>query len=868
MHQSKILQTLVIGIVMVSGVGLAGPMLAPPVLIDSGVAFVRPGGEQQYPAAAFDGMNWLVVWQDKRGEDEAIWGARVSAAGVLLDSGNILIADDEDARYSPSVAFNGTCYLVVWQDSRNPSYDIYGARVSLAGMVLDPDGLPVCTHVNSQRSPAVAAAGDTFLVVWEDNRNTSSDWDIYGTRVTSAGTVLDPDGIPISTAARRQQDPEVAFNGTHYLVTWSDERDSVTAKDVYAARVTTQGTVLDIQGIAVCRRAENQEWPGVAADGTNWMVVWEDVRSGNDADIYGARVSGAGIVLDPDGIPVVTAESWQEGARVAYDGTNYFVTWEDYRESGGDYADVLAARVTPAGTVLDTGIVVCESPDDQCNAVVARGSSNLIVAWQDYRDDDDPDIFCNRLSPAGAVLDSSGRRICGELHAYEQREPAISFGGGNYLVVWRDDRQQEGLWSVLAARVSPTGAVLDPGVFPIAPSTPYSSLGTPCAVFGNSNHLVVWDQRTSGYYRIKAARVTAQGVVLDTLGIHTPLWGYDAHPPAAAFDGTNWLVVAAMKYPGQDWNIVCSRIGTDGVPLDSTPVLVSGAPRDQEWPAVAFGTTSCLAVWTDFRSNARYDIYGARIAPDGTILDTAGIPISTTAENHVAPAVTFDGTNWLVAWQDDRSGLNPAYYYARVSQSGAVLDTAGIPLGWQPDNYWDPLQMVFDGTNYFVVWQNRSYSHADLWGARISPQGTILDSFPVFAGSECQETPAVALGPGGQVMVVYSGYVDVLRGYPVEAMRIWAGIYPFCGVEEAPSAEPRTPNRGPTIVRGVLRTDCRRQEAGFRAELLDISGRKAMTLEPGANDVSLLAPGVYFVVQKGSRPHGLEIPSPKVVVTR
>jgi len=31
------------------------------------------------------------------------------------------------------------------------------------------------------------------------------------------------------------------------------------------------------------------------------------------------------------------------------------------------------------------------------------------------------------------------------------------------------------------------------------------------------------------------------------------------------------------------------------------------------------------------------------------------------------------------------------------------------------------------------------------------------------------------------------------------------------------------------------------------AELLDISGRSVMPLESGANDVSRLAPGVYFV---------------------
>jgi hypothetical protein len=37
------------------------------------------------------------------------------------------------------------------------------------------------------------------------------------------------------------------------------------------------------------------------------------------------------------------------------------------------------------------------------------------------------------------------------------------------------------------------------------------------------------------------------------------------------------------------------------------------------------------------------------------------------------------------------------------------------------------------------------------------------------------------------------------------------------------------------------------------ASLLDISGRKAMDLRPGANDVRALAPGVYFVREAQAR---------------
>ena len=56
---------------------------------------------------------------------------------------------------------------------------------------------------------------------------------------------------------------------------------------------------------------------------------------------------------------------------------------------------------------------------------------------------------------------------------------------------------------------------------------------------------------------------------------------------------------------------------------------------------------------------------------------------------------------------------------------------------------------------------------------------------------------------------------------------------------------------GATIVRGLIQVDSR-QYAVYRggAELLDILGRRVMDLQPGANDVRRLSPGVYFVAEQ------------------
>ena len=83
------------------------------------------------------------------------------------------------------------------------------------------------------------------------------------------------------------------------------------------------------------------------------------------------------------------------------------------------------------------------------------------------------------------------------------------------------------------------------------------------------------------------------------------------------------------------------------------------------------------------------------------------------------------------------------------------------------------------------------------------------------------------------------------------------------GVEETPNAEVRTTNVA-TIVRGVLMIGDRGRKTGDRAELLDVSGRKVLDLNPGANNVQAIAPGVYFVREAQAQAQAIR----KVVVTR
>jgi hypothetical protein len=174
---------------------------------------------------------------------------------------------------SPAVARERDNLMVVWDDERiSADKDIFGARLTAQGALLDPSGFPICTAYGQQTSPEIAAGDQVYLVVWLDYRSGSCD--LYGARTDFNGNVLDPDGFPICTGEWLSQYPDVAWDGDNFLVVWCDDRDMISL-DVYAARITQDGEVLDPNGFRVSFGSLMETRPAVTYNGLNYLVVWE-----------------------------------------------------------------------------------------------------------------------------------------------------------------------------------------------------------------------------------------------------------------------------------------------------------------------------------------------------------------------------------------------------------------------------------------------------------------------------------------------------------------------------------------------------------------------------------------------------------------
>jgi len=705
-------------------------------LIDTSVTLVPAPDDQSDPAIAFDGANFLVVWRDNRvGMDYSdIYGVRVTPQGTVLDPAGLVISQRADWQYSPAVGFDGTNFLVVWENLGIASYftDIYGARVTPQGVVLDPSGFVISQADCDQFFPALAFDGTNFLVVWEDQRD---DCDIYGARVTPAGTVLDPSGFVVSQARDSQCSPAVAFDGANFLVTWGDFRSGNYYFDIYGARVTPQGTVLDPAGLAISRADDNQRFPALAFDGTNFFVVWEDHRT--DSDIYGARVTPAGTVLDPSGILVSRADYSRYSPALAFDGANFLVAWHDYRSG----CEVYGARVTPAGTVLDpSGILISRATGTKMFPALGFGGSNSLVVWEDTRGgSDSTNIYGARVAPAGTVLDTAGIMI--SQAADRQCSPALAFDGGNFLAVWEDYVGASDYHEIYGARVTPAGTVLDPSGFVISHAASWQQ--SPALAFDGANFLVVWEDQRNIPSDIYGARVTPQGTVLDPSGF----------------------------------------------------AIAQGA-NTQAFPAVGFDGTNFLVVWADYSGYS--DLYGARVTPQGTVLDPSGFAIAQAENSQYSAALAFDGANFLVVWLDLRRGGYQDVYGVRVTPAGTVLDSF-IAISQAADNKYSPA-ISFDGADFLAAWdESRSGHH--IYGARVTPAGIVSDSGPVVRQEGDQGAPALARGNGNQLFLVYQGWAGTTGGKTYTTQRIWGKMDPNPGIEVGPRPQVPSHKLVATIIR-------------------------------------------------------------------
>lgn len=629
---------------------------------------------QALPDVAWNGQNWLVVWSGEQGisccPDINVYAARVSPNGVLLDNPPIVVDTDNtnNGLYWPAVSSDGTNWVVVWRDLDAAAgiFTLDGARISPAGVVLDPGGVRLRrdTHNSYPVDPDLAFAGDEFLMTWtEDSGEVKGQ--LLSPSLQPIGPVFQINAYSPTTGLN----PRVATNGTDFLVAYWEDR-YFGWSELRVARVNHAGQLLDPQAIPVTQAYGYTNYdPAVAWEGQYYFVVFD--KDAFQPDIHAARVSPQGSVLDFGGFPVSVNASVQNEAAVApLTGGGVVALWKDYRNPSEHPGDIYGALVTRGGQAGADFPVSLGRPR-QTELDLAEYPGGYLAA---YRSETalGARILAQRVNLSGFAIDPQPVEVASGSAAIHN--PGVAWNGSVFLVVWEDGTQVFG--RRLGSTALPLGAA-----FPVLP-------GEMPHVAANGDHFLVVSSHEDPHEirQIKAVRVRGvDGVVLDTPMVIGP--NFSKWPRASALAG-RWLVVYE-RYPTHDnprSNILATFVEPSGA-FGTYLAVHTDAISPSCFPDVDEADGVALIVWEDSRTQPEFeDLYGRRIDAAGVFLDPgAGLAVSTNPNEQYEPYVAWDGTYWNVIHGDNRQDHMYAQHrgdiYATLLRSDVQpMEPEGFPV--------------------------------------------------------------------------------------------------------------------------------------------------------------------------------------------
>jgi hypothetical protein len=718
--------------------------------LDEPVAAAAPGDA---PAIGFSGDQGLAVWRDFRTLRPQLRGARISLDGELLDPRGFLVRDVADSYGVPSVASDGVDFMVVMPSADGP---IHATRVLADGSVPDLDGVLLAT---GGWLGALAFDGADFLYLWTGAPG------LHAARLSPSGQVLATGEEPV-LADISPISLDVAFDGQQYLAVWRHEV-AYESRIVEGARLGLDGSLLDPLPIPIDPLPDkSMSGPVVAFDGMHHLVVWGRKVKGDPAPdkLVAARVTSAGVVLDPGGLLVAEYDgAFDSFSRVDVvgNGTGAIVAWSrDGSDDGGDFwLAVETARIGLDGAVTSGPPLPGARGVDV--ALGVHGSDDFLLAWSagEWNPDENfAPIFGLRLAESGAAIEPSPRRI--SAHANAQEVTAAASDGHDFLVLWTDARDvaSQGR-DLFATRITPAGVVLDPAG--IALPEPVDDVDV---VFDGQNYWVVGLRTMSDSdQQSHAVRLRPDGTVLDPEPIFLPTC--DDFPAVARGDAGVLLLGDSCENHPQPGHAEFAAILLDGAGASSSVHWLSEGPDDSmiREPALASHGDGFLAAWIFHDA-----IFGQRLGPTGAPLGPRFVLVPASPGVAVSDlSLQFGADEYLVLWQDTL-GLHAAF----VALEGPAVASPALSLappevlaeGWGCSRFAGACpRAVFADDRFLVGWRAGSGgsmpASLDLAVAELDPSGALRGPVALSAAPESEGAAALAVNDRGDVLAAYSRFV-------------------------------------------------------------------------------------------------------------
>lgn len=629
-------------------------------------------------STAFDGTNFLVGVRGNSTHADAVGAQLLSPTGARLGSlirtGRLM----DGFANGPRVAFGSTNYLMAWSDAavQHPSSgdDIYAQFISSAGNLVG-NPFPVSTAGGSQYVLGVASDGDTFLVIWSDIDG------LHGRRISPSGQLL---GEELLFTTESVEEPgTVAYGGGQYLVAWVEGTDG--AHQAMGRFVSTAG---QLGGLLLLSQDDSHFYNpiSVAFGGDRFLAVWHhNTGEDTDWDLRGRVVLSNGTLEGGELILAAGPKddlAWANA--VAFDGQDFLVAWTSAEYPFPTTNCVFLGQYwSRSGAAQSSPFVIDGRTAVSIGVGLSSGQGKVMTLINSELFTAEADVYTRTISRPGPqpLATFTIATTSGIESGFE-----AACDGSNYLVGIQGGSLGQG--PISAQLLSPTGARLG---LPLALS---ESGGMPHLAFDGVNYLMVWDgaKATPGFNGQFVSRTA--GLVGPILRIHpdTP------RASSLAFGAGSYLACWS------DAAAVRGQFITPQGQFEGTSFLVSGGVQHARENAIGFDGTNFLVAFNG-GGNMQPNIYGQFVSPAGTLIGGPVLLDGTPDPSDNPLAVAFDGTNYLVVFNDQVGGISEGtmHVYGRMVSAEGVVSAQRLVIADQPVAQLFP-GVAFDGSSYLVSW--------------------------------------------------------------------------------------------------------------------------------------------------------------------
>ncbi len=509
-----------------------------------------------------------------------------------------------------------------------------------------------------------------------------------------------------------QSSPCIAGDGAgNYVVTWQDER-SGNNTDIFAQIYTDGGTIQgtnfkvnDDDGLAVQYR------PYVAADPQmNFVIVWIDRRESNEWDIFAQRYSGDGLPLGANfKVNDDTVDIEQEHPSVAMDSQgNFVVVWAD--ERNGNF-DIYAQLYSNEGLAIGYNFIMNDDTGDALQYWPNCASANdgsFIATWVEKRNNFDYDILARRFSPEGVPLGSSFQVNTDASDALHLCPRIIINNTEDFIIVWEDKRNSN--WDIYFQRYQNDGTPIGDNF--LVDGNPAGTDQQNCAVSGDSdgNFILSWEDNRNDYSDIYARRYTNLGnPVGDCFKVNDDTTGNYQYNARTSMDenGDFRIVWQDHRYGGMG-EILAQKYLNDGTAVEENlKVNDDTGSENQESPSMAIdGNGNMIFAWADERE-FNSTIYAQRFSANGNALGVNFKVIDDSVANvyTLQPSVAANEYgDFVIAWADMRNGYCFDIYAQRYASDGSPLGENFLVSNAGGCMHYSPVVSFKENGNFMIVW--------------------------------------------------------------------------------------------------------------------------------------------------------------------